>query len=161
MDMNINSSFNSQNHLSQEDMTPITRPGPDGRAALYVPSDEIAQDVARAVRPGAAIVGYLNHDNMITAYFEANRFNDPGLASWRQKTCKAYERLVNNLPTVSKISTSPANLRQIGYINGDGITIRHMDSLRYWLAVSDALDSGPDAPYIPHLKKTSLTKLAL
>jgi hypothetical protein len=160
MNVDMNSSFNSQNHLNQEDMTPITRPGPNGKAALYVPSDEITKELAQLIRPGAAMVGYLNHDNLITVYFEANRFNDPGLASWQQKTCKAYERLVNNLPTVSKISTSPTNLKQIGYMNGDGITIRHMDRLRDWLAASDALDSGPETSYTPPNKTTPLTTRA-
>ncbi|PVX38079.1 hypothetical protein C8C92_4744 [Janthinobacterium sp. 78] len=101
------------------------------------------------IRKGAAIVGFANHDRTITVYFESNRFDDPVLAKWEHKARKAYDRLVDNAPTVSKLTTSPVNFEQIGYINGKGITIRRMESLQRWLAYSNAMETCPVTDIIP------------
>ncbi|MGK5079513.1 hypothetical protein [Janthinobacterium sp. HLX7-2] len=127
----------------------MERPDTDGRAAVFVPATDIKDDVLLAIRKGAAVVGFANHDRSITVYFESNRFEDPVLAKWEHKARKAYDRLVDNAPTVSKLTTSPANFEQIGYINGKGITIRRMDSLQRWLAYSDAMGSCPETDIVP------------
>ena len=108
----------------------MERPDTDGRAAVFVPVTGVKEDVLLTIRKGAAIVGFANHDRTITVYFESNRFDDPVLAKWEHKARKAYDRLVENAPTVSKLTTSPVNFEQIGYINGKGITIRRMESLQ-------------------------------
>ena len=128
---------------------PMERPDTDGRAAVFVPVTGVKEDVLLTIRKGAAIVGFANHDRTITVYFESNRFDDPVLAKWEHKARKAYDRLVDNAPTVSKLTTSPANFEQIGYINGKGITIRRMESLQRWLAYSDAMDTCPVTDIIP------------
>ena len=60
---------------------------------------------------------------------------------WR----KAYDRLTENAPTVSKLVSSIDNFEQIGSITGKGLTIRRMESLQRWLEQSDALASLPDS----------------
>lgn len=128
---------------------PLERPDADGRAALLVPVTGVKEDVLLTIRKGAAIVGFANHDHTVTVYFESNRFDDPVLAKWEHKARKAYDRLIDNAPTVSKLTTSPANFEQIGYINGKGITIRRMDSLKRWLEYSDAIASCPENEIVP------------
>ncbi|HEV7814741.1 MAG TPA: hypothetical protein VGP06_06505 [Janthinobacterium sp.] len=128
---------------------PLERPDADGRAAVFVPVAGVKEDVLMTIREGAAIVGFANHDRTITVYFESNRFDDPVLAKWEHKARKAYDRLIENAPTVSKLTTSPDNFEQIGYINGKGITIRRMESLKRWLTYSNAMDSCPETELVP------------
>ncbi|MET3132519.1 hypothetical protein AAKU55_002793 [Oxalobacteraceae bacterium GrIS 1.11] len=128
---------------------PMERPDADGRAALFVPSKSAKEDVLLSVRKGAAIVGFANHDRSVTVYFESNRFDDPTLLKWEHKARKAYDRLIDNAPTVSKMNADPACFEQIGYINGKGITIRRMDSLKRWLTESDALATCPTSELVP------------
>jgi hypothetical protein len=122
---------------------PLERPDADGRAALFVPKADIKEDVLLTLRKGAAVVGFGNHDRTVTIYFESNRFNEPTLAKWEQKARKAYARLVDDLPTTSKMTTRLEYFEQVGYISGKGITIRRMDSLKRWLEFSEALDTAP------------------
>lgn len=127
---------------------PLERPDADSRAALFVPTTAIKEDVLALVRKGAAVVGFGNHDRTLTIYFESNRFNDPALFKWEIKARKAYERLIDNLPTVSKMISKPENFEQVGYINGKGITIRRMEALTRWLAYSEALETAPEAEVV-------------
>lgn len=127
---------------------PLERPDADSRAALFVPTTAIKEDVLALVRKGAAVVGFGNHDRTLTIYFESNRFNDPALFKWEIKARKAYERMIDNLPTVSKMISKPENFEQVGYINGKGITIRRMDTLRRWLDYSEALETAPEAEVV-------------
>ncbi|MFA9217631.1 MAG: hypothetical protein ACEQSK_11065 [Sphingomonadaceae bacterium] len=127
---------------------PLERPDADGRAALFVPTAAAKADVLEMIRKGAAIIGFGNHDATLTIYYESNRFNDPLLAKWEMKARKAYERLAENLPTVSKMVCKGEYFEQVGYISARQITIRRMEKLQRWLAAGDALDSGPDAEII-------------
>jgi len=127
---------------------PLERPDATGRAALFVPTANIKPDVLEAVRKGAAIVGFGNHDRTLTIYYESNRFNEPQLYKWENKARKAFERLADNPPTVSKMISKAENFEQVGYISNKGILIRRMEKLRNWLENSDALDSGPDGENI-------------
>jgi hypothetical protein len=122
---------------------PLERPDADGRAALFVPKADIKDDVLQTLRKGAAVVGFGNHDRTVTIYFESNRFNEPTLAKWEQKARKAYARLVDDLPTTSKMTTRLEYFEQVGYISGKGLNVRRMDSLKRWLAFSEALDTAP------------------
>lgn len=121
---------------------PLERPDADGRAALFVPTASAKEDVLALIR-GGAVVGFGNHDRTLTIYYEANRFNDPALMKWEQKARKAYERLVDNLPTVSKMVGKLEHFEQVGYIGNKGITIRRMAILMRWLEACDALDTAP------------------
>ncbi|WP_028101712.1 hypothetical protein [Pseudoduganella violaceinigra] len=125
---------------------PLQRPDDaDNRAAVFVPTANIKEDVLAAVRKGAAVVGFGNHDHTLTIYYESNRFNDPALAKWENKARKAYDRLLDNLPTTSKMVCKLDNFEQIGYISTSGITIRRRASLDRWLEFSEAMDSAPDS----------------
>ena len=124
---------------------PLERPDTNGRAALFVPTATIKDDVLDTVRMGAAIVGFGNHDRTLTIYYESNRFNEPNLVKWEQKARKAFDRLADNLPTVSKMISKPENFEQVGYISSKGILIRRMEKLRGWLEKSEALDTGPSS----------------
>ena len=101
------------------------------------------------IRHGAAVVGFGNHDHTLTIYYESNRFNEVTLAKWEHKARKAYERLVDNLPTTSKMIARHEHFEQVGYISGKGITIRRMEILKRWLELSDALDSAPASEIVP------------
>lgn len=127
---------------------PYERPDATGRAALFVPTPNIKPDVLEAVRMGAAIVGFGNHDRTLTIYYESNRFNEPNLQKWEHKARKAFDRLVDNLPTVSKMTVKAENFEQVGYISHKGILIRRMEKLRNWLEKSDAIEGAPEAENI-------------
>lgn len=123
---------------------PLQRPDKeDSRAALFVPTANIKEEVLQALRNGAAIVGFGNHDRTLTIYYECNRFNEPELAKWEQKARKAYDRLLDNLPTTSKMVVKIESFEQVGYISSKGINIRRMESLVRWLENSNALESAP------------------
>ncbi|AXA94191.1 hypothetical protein [Massilia sp. YMA4] len=128
---------------------PLERPDADSRAALFVPTAAIKDDVMQLLRNGAAVVGFGNHDRTLTIYYESNRFNEATLSKWEQKARKAYDRLVDNLPTTSKMIVKMEYFEQVGYINGKGINIRRMDSLKRWLELSDAMESAPDSDSVP------------
>src|ERR1044071_9891303 len=123
--------------------TPTERPGVDGRAGVFVPTD--ALDVEGGpIRKGAGIVGFGNPDGSLTVYFEANRFDDSSLHKWQNKARKAYDRMVAVAPTVSKAKMDAKLLEQVGYIDGAGITLKEPDRLTDWLNLSNALDTAPD-----------------
>lgn len=124
--------------------TPMDRPNPGGRAAVFVPHPEAEEAVAAAVNNGSGIVGFGNADGTVTVYFENNKFRDPGLHKWESKLFKAYGRMVERLPTVNKLTCDAANLLQIGFIQGPEVMVRDMDKLAQWLQRSNAADSMPE-----------------
>ena len=123
----------------------MERPNPGGRAAVFVPHPEAEEAVSNAVNNGSGMVGFGNADGTVTVYFENNKFRDPGLHKWESKTFKAYGRMVERAPTVNKLSCDAANLVQIGFIEGQEILVRDMDSLAEWLRRCDTLDSMPES----------------
>jgi hypothetical protein len=127
---------------------PLERPEADGRAALFVPTAAIKEEMLQTIRKGAAIIGFGNHDQTLTIYYESNRFNDPLLAKWEMKARKAFERLADNLPTVSKMTVKAECFEQVGYISARQITIRRMEKLMQWLESSDALAGAPESETI-------------
>jgi hypothetical protein len=108
----------------------------------------IKDGLLQTIRKGAALVGYLNHDRTVTLYFESNRFNDPLLLKWEHKARKAYERLTQNAPTVSKLVASYDYFEPIGSITGKSIHIKRMPQLKRWLEQSDALDTCPESEVV-------------
>ena len=128
--------------------TPTERPGPDGRAGVFVPTEAFDLGGSTTVRKGAGIVGFGNPDGSLTVYFEANRFDESSLHKWENKVRKAYDRLVMVAPTVSKAKMDAKTLELIGYIDGTGIHVKQMESLTQWLTISGALDTAPEAPVI-------------
>ena len=138
---------------------PQERPDADGRAALFVPKADIKEEVLQTLRLGAAVVGFGNHDRSVTIYFESNRFNEPALQKWEQRARKAYDRLIDNLPTTSKMTTRLDYFEQVGYINGKGITIRRMDSLKRWLEQSEQLESAPESEFVAYTPPTPPKKI--
>ena len=124
--------------------TPMKRPNPGERAAVFVPHPEAEEAVANAVNNGSGMVGFGNADGSVTVYFENNKFRDPGLHKWESKVFKAYGRMVERLPTVNKLSCDAANLEQVGFIEGPEIMVRDMDKLALWLKRSNAGDSMPE-----------------
>ena len=127
--------------------TPTERPGLDGRAGVFVPSE--GMDLGGGpIRKGAGIVGYGNPDGTLTVYFEANRFEETSLHKWENKVRKAYDRLVMVAPTVSKAKMNASTLELVGYIDGSGIQLKQPDSVTTWLTFSDALDTAPESTVI-------------
>jgi hypothetical protein len=125
--------------------TPMERPNPGGRAAVFVPHPDAEEAVANAVNNGSGMVGFGNADGTVTVYFENNKFRDPGLHKWESKMFKAYGRMVERAPTVNKLTCDAANLVQIGFIEGQEILVRDMDKLAEWLRKGDTLDSMPES----------------
>ena len=123
--------------------TPMERPNPGGRAALFVPRSDAEANVAELLRNGSGMVGFGNPDGTVTVYFENNKFNDAALHSWQGKVLKAYDRMVKASPTVNKFSCDAGNLTQVGFIEGPEILVREMDALLDWLKRSGAEDSAP------------------
>ncbi len=125
--------------------TPTERPGLDGRAGVFVPTELMDMGSTAAIRKGAGIVGFGNPDGTLTVYFEANRFDDSSLHKWENKVRKAYDRLVMVAPTVSKAKMNASTMELVGHIDGAGITIKHPEFLVAWLKLSDALDTAPES----------------
>lgn len=125
--------------------TPIERPNPGGRAALFVPHLEAEEVVTAAVSNGSGMVGFGNPDGTVTVYFENNKFRDPGLHKWEKKVFKAYGRMVERSPTVNKLICDASNLVQIGLIEGQEIQVNEMERLANWLQRSNAADSMPES----------------
>ena len=128
--------------------TPMERPNPGGRAAVFVPHAEADESVMELVRNGSGMVGFGNPDGTVTVYFENNKFNDSALFKWEHKVFKAYDRMVKRSPTVNKLTCDAGNLTQVGFVEGPEILVRNMDLLRAWLQRSKAADSMPEAPEI-------------
>lgn len=127
--------------------TPTERPGIDGRAGVFVPTDAV--DLGGGpIRKGAGIVGYGNPDGTLTVYFEANRFEETSLHKWENKVRKAYDRLVMVAPTVSKAKMNASTLELVGYIDGSGIQLKQPEAVTTWLTISDALDTAPESNVI-------------
>lgn len=128
--------------------TPMDRPSPGGRAAVFVPHVEAEEAVATALKNGSGMCGFGNPDGSVTVYFENNKFNDSSLHSWQNKVFKGYDRMVKGSPTVNKLTCDAANLVQVGFIEGQEILVRNMDALMEWLQRSNAADSAPEGPEI-------------
>jgi hypothetical protein len=128
--------------------TPLDRPNPGGRAAVFVPADGADETVTGPLKNGAGLVGFGNRDGSVTVYFESNKFNDSSLFKWEHKTFKAYDRMVKLAPTVNKLTTDAEQLVQVGFIESQEILVRDMEALARWLARSGVPDTMPDSPNI-------------
>ncbi len=128
--------------------TPMERPNPGGRAAVFVPRTDADENVASLVKNGSGMVGFGNLDGSVTVYFENNKFNDSALHAWQSKIFKAYDRMVKAAPTVNKVTCDAGNLTQVGFIEGSEILVRDMEQLLKWLERSHAADSAPAGPEI-------------
>ena len=126
----------------------MDRPNPGGRAAVFVPALDAEETVTELLKNGSGMVGFGNADGSVTVYFENNKFNDSSLHSWQNKAFKAYDRMVKRSPTVNKLTCDAANLEQVGFIEGQEILVRNMDSLAAWLKRTNAMDSMPEGPEI-------------
>jgi len=123
--------------------TPMERPSPGGRAALFVPRSDADANVADLLKNGSGMAGYGNLDGTVTVYFENNKFNDAALHSWQNKVFKAYDRMVKAAPTVNKVTCDAGNFTQVGFVAGSEILVEEMEQLTKWLARSGAADSAP------------------
>ncbi|HEY0065241.1 MAG TPA: hypothetical protein VGC21_24190 [Telluria sp.] len=128
--------------------TPMERPGPGKRGAIFVPRANGDPATVSLFQNGSGLVGYRNPDGSMMIYFENNRFNDSALHSWQNKVFKAYDRLVNGAPTVNKVSCDANAVEQVGFVQGSEILVIEMPSLTDWLTRSNALDSAPEGPNI-------------
>ncbi len=126
--------------------TPVGRPDIDGRAGVFVPTQQFDLENTTTIRKGAGIVGFGNLDGTLTVYFEANRFDDSSLHLWEHKARKAYERMVMGAPTVSKAKIDAKMLEQVGIIDGMGINLKSPERLGLWLERSNAADTAPQHP---------------
>jgi hypothetical protein len=128
--------------------TPVGHPDIDGRAGVFVPTEEFDLANTTTIRKGAGVVGFGNPDGSLTVYFEANRFDESGLHKWENKVRKAYDRMVMRAPTVSKTKIDARMLEQVGIIDGLGISIKQPERLQQWLALSNALDTAPESQIV-------------
>ena len=127
--------------------TPMDRPNPGGRAAIFIASPAAEKPLLEALKGGSGMVGFGNKDGSVTIYFENNKFNDSSLAKWHSKVLKAYDRMVKLSPTVNKITLDSDNIIQVGFIEASGITVRKMDELKAWLTRMNDADSAPEQEY--------------
>ncbi|HEU4852463.1 MAG TPA: hypothetical protein VFT37_09950 [Telluria sp.] len=127
---------------------PIHRPGPNQRAAVFVPHNDADQTVRDAIRNGSGLVGFGNPDGTITVYYENNKFNDSALARWQDKCFKAYDRMTKGAPTVNKLTGDAGNFYQVGLIEGPEIMITDMANLHRWLEKCGVLDSAPEGTQV-------------
>jgi hypothetical protein len=128
--------------------TPMDRPNPGGRAAVFVPRPDAEEAVTEVLKNGSGMVGFGNPDGTVTVYFENNKFNDSSLHAWQNKVFKAYDRMVKRMPTVNKLTCDAGNLEQVGFVEGTEILVRSMPGLHAWLQRCNAMDSAPEGPEI-------------
>ncbi len=128
--------------------TPLDRPHPGGRAAVFITAEGAEEPVTEVIKNGAGIVGFGNTDGTVTVYFEANKFNDSSLHKWEHKAFKAYDRMVKQSPTVNKLSADADNFIQIGIMEGTEILVRNMEKLQAWLKRQGAEETMPATPEI-------------
>lgn len=128
--------------------TPLERPSPGGRGAVFVAREDADEAVASLLRNGSGMVGFGNPDGSVMVYFENNKFNDSALHAWQNKVFKSYDRMVKGSPTVNKLTCDAGNLEQIGFIEGPEILVRNMDALLAWLQRTGAENSAPAGPEI-------------
>jgi hypothetical protein len=128
--------------------TPMERPNPGGRAAVFVPRADGEEAVVSALKNGSGMCGFGNPDGSLMIYFENNRFKDSSLDSWQNKVFKAYGRMVTGSPTTNKLSCDAANVIQIGFVEGGEILVRDMPALMEWLTRCGVPGSAPDGPEI-------------
>jgi hypothetical protein len=128
--------------------TPIDRPSPGGRAAVFVPAKEANEEVAALFKNGSGLVGFGNHDGTVSIYFENNRFNEGGLFKWENKVFKAYERMVKLAPTVSRCMADADNFVQVGLVQGMEILVTDMAPLHRWLQQTNTMDTAPESAEI-------------
>ncbi len=128
--------------------TPMERPDPGQRAAIFTPKPEADEAVTSPLRNGAGLVGFGNPDGSVMVYFEGNKFNDSSLHLWESKIFKAYDRMAKRMPTVNKFTCDAGELDQIGFVNGQEILVMDMAMLADWLERSNAVDSAPAGPEI-------------
>ena len=127
---------------------PMYRPGPNERAAVFVPHNEPDQAVRDLLKNGSGMVGFGNPDGTLTVYFENNKFNDSSLARWQDKCFKSYDRMTKGAPTVNKVTADAGNFVQVGLIEGHEILVTDMPLLRRWLERCGVLDSAPEEAQI-------------
>ncbi len=125
--------------------TPMARPHRNGQAALFVPIPGFEGELPATLKNGAAIVGFGNPNGTLTIYFEGNRFNDSSLHSWEGKAQAAFRRMIDHLPTTSKATVPPSHLEQVGLMDGDGMRLTRIDSLKRYLTRWDAIDTMPSS----------------
>lgn len=125
--------------------TPIGHPHKNGHAALFVPIAGNEAELPANIRNGAGIVGFGNPNGTLTIYFESNRFNDSALHKWESKVQLAFRRMIDHLPTTSKMVIPPHQLEQIGIMEADGLRLTRLDSLKRWLSYSQAIESAPSS----------------
>lgn len=126
--------------------TPVGRPDRDGRAGVFITTDDFDLENNGKIRKGAGLAGYGNPDGTLTIYFEANRFDDSSLHKWENKVRKAYDRLVMGAPTVSKEEKmNPKMVEQVGHIDGIGLHLKQPERLADWLEQSNAADTAPES----------------
>lgn len=128
--------------------TPLDRPSPGGRAAVFVPHNDADETVKELLKNGSGMVGFGNPDGTVTVYFENNKFNDSALFSWQNKCFKAYERMVKSAPTVNKVTADAGNFVQCGLIEGMEILVTEMEQLHKWLKKCNAMDTAPESANI-------------
>jgi hypothetical protein len=128
--------------------TPMNRPSPGGRAAIFVPRADGEEAVTSLLKNGSGMCGFGNSDGSLMIYFENNKFNDSSLHSWQNKVFKAYDRMVKGSPTVNKVTCDAGNMVQIGFIEGAEILVRDMPALLEWLQRCNVPDSAPEGPEI-------------
>jgi len=128
--------------------TPMDRPNPGGRGAVFVARADAEQAVLAALRNGSGMVGFGNPDGSVMVYFENNKFNDSALHAWQNKVFKAYDRMVKGSPTVNKLTCDAGNLEQVGFVEGPEILVRNMEALADWLQRTNAVASMPEGPEI-------------
>lgn len=123
--------------------TPMGHPQTHGYVALFVPNPGNEGELPANLRQGAGIIGFGNPNGTLTIYFESNRFNDSALELWESKVQAAYRRMIDHLPTTSKAVIQPHQLEQVGTMRATGLRLTRFDSLKRWLAHSQAMDSAP------------------
>lgn len=127
---------------------PMYRPGPNERAAVFVPHKEPDQAIRDLLKNGSGMVGFGNPDGTLTVYFENNKFNDSSLSRWQDKCFKSYDRMTKGAPTVNKVTADAGNFVQVGLIEGYEILVTDMAALHRWLERCGVPESAPEEAQI-------------
>lgn len=129
---------------------PIGRPEWGAPAALVVPLLEHQEKWGKQIKPGSALVAYMNDQKTYTLYYEGNMFNAENIRTFSERALHAYGRMTKSYPTVAKSIADPAEFEVVGAFTPDNMELDDSPALKAWLELDSTLQ--PDKPRVEYYR---------
>lgn len=128
---------------NNSDIFPLGRPSPGDLAKVYVP---ISND--HGIVPGSGIVGFARDpedasSQAMIVYYEGNTIGAENLTQWVDRVRQAYGRMSISYPTIAKSYVNASDFLEVGFTNGNQVTVTNRDQLEAYLEASECQNSSP------------------